>query len=885
MKNLLLSSYLWMMAFIAPAFSQHVTLNPSWHFIKTDRSSPEELKDLTGWSPTNLPHTWNREDINDEEKGYYRGTGWYKKELLLPKTTNNQLYLVFEGANQHTTVFVNGKKAGEHTGGYTAFVVDITPFARFEEVNTLLVKVNNRHDRNVPPLSGDFSFYGGIYRDVWLVRKPGLHFDVTDGSTKGIYVGTPAVTRENARVQARAMIKNITDTKYKRCEVVARIFDREHTLITGKKEKLTVNPGETLSITMELEVPQPHLWSPADPYLYTTEVQLVDNKTGKILDSFSTKTGLRWFEMGPGRSFYLNGQPMKLIGANRHQDHPGLGNAMDNALHRRDIEILKAMGGNFIRIAHYPQDPALLEACDELGILAWEEIPIVNSITLSNEFTANAQNRVKEMIRQHYNHPSVIMWGFMNEVLLKVNNGLQDNPGVDKETYINAVSTLAQTLHDLCKAEDPQRWTTIAHHANYGLYNKAGLNDITDIVGWNLYFGWYGTDMSKAGDFLDRFHREHPGKGIILAEYGGGSDKRTRATTPKRFDFSVEWQTAIHASYYRQIEERPHVMGGTVWNFADFNSEGRRDAVPHINSKGLLNQDRSPKDSYLFYQAALSKKPYLEIGSLDWRHRKGFANKQNKLEQPVFIFSNQPTINVRLNGRSIGEFTIKDHHALVPVPFENGHNTLTIACVAGGQALTKEGLFKAEVIPTSLSSLTAGQIDIHMNLGAHFHFQDDITHETWLPEREYSEGSLGYVGGTRLTTWDGQRVGTDVEIFGSNNEPLYQTHRDSIQGFRADVPDGWYEVRLGFAEVYSQKAREKLAYNLGAEGDDHLQKADRSFQVLANDQHILTVAQLDEFHANEYRFRLKTKPNEGIHIMFKPLKGSVFLSFVSIKGL
>ena len=296
------------------------------------------------------------------------------------------------------------------------------------------------------------------------------------------------------------------------------------------------------------------------------------------------------------------------------------------------------MGANFIRIAHYPQDPAILEACDALGILAWEEIPLVNYITVSEDFNQNSKTMLREMIRQHYNHSSVIMWGFMNEILLRDNKGLKANPSLNKDEYYKKVNELAVDLNNLCKIEDPNRFTTIAHHGNYDKYEEAGLNSITDIVGWNLYFGWYGADFSRLGKFLDDFHTKHPTKGIIIAEYGAGSDPRIHAITPKRFDFSEEWQVLYHQSYYEQFKVRNHVMGAAIWNFVDFGSEGRGDAVPRINSKGVLTTDRTPKDSYLFYQTSLSKEKLIAIGDVFWRNRTGFSS-DNTLKQPVHIYS------------------------------------------------------------------------------------------------------------------------------------------------------------------------------------------------------------------------------------------------------
>jgi beta-galactosidase len=860
--------------------AQESTFNAGWQFLKQESAAVEDLPGAEAWTTVNLPHTWNNLDAFDDTDGYERTVGWYQKELFLPKTEQNQIILKFEGAYQWTQVYVNGKLAGEHKGGYTAFAVDLSPLVSLDAENTITLRVDSRHNPAIPPMSGDFTFYGGVYRDVYLIRKGEQHFDRLDGSTKGVYLSSPKTSERSATLKIKAKAKN-TSAQNAKLTVRTILFQPDGQQI-GKTEAPLSLSGDSQGIAvMDLTIAQPDLWSPAQPNLYRVEVVLLNEK-GQAIDQYTSNYGFRWFEMDKNRAFLLNGKPLNLIGVNRHQDYPGLANAMPDALHRRDMEILKAMGGNFIRIAHYPQDPALLEACDELGILVWEEIPIVNTIMVTEAFEETSTRNLQEMIRQHHNHPSVIMWGFMNEVLLRLKNGLKDNPDLTEADYLKAVGQLTRHLHKTAKKEDPARWTTIAHHGNYDIYEQAGINDITDIVGWNLYYGWYSADMPRAGEFLDQFHKDHPDQGIIVAEYGGGSDPRLHATNPKRFDFTVEWQTMIHASYYQQILDRPHVMGGAIWNFADFGSEGRKDPVPHINSKGILHHDRTPKDSYLYYQAALAQQPYLQIGSQDWRYRADFTDETGTFTQPVWIFSNQPTVEVTANGTLLGTFETANYHLVVDVPFRAGSNRIE---VSAGKGLSQETEFYADALPPNLSALSSKDIDLRMNLGTHFHYTDLLTKEAWLPERAYQPGSFGYVDGTALMSWKGFRVGSDKEIFGSDNEPIYQTHRDSLNTFRADVPDGWYEVTLHFAEVYSKAVREKLAYNLGAEGEEVEIDADRLFHINANGERVRSGVQLEDFQATAIRFQVKATDQKGLNIELDPEKGTPFLSGIAIRGL
>lgn len=859
---------------------KEMTINSNWEFVLNDTLNSAEINQLENWQKINLPHTWNKEDVIDEVEGYKRGIGWYRKEISLESNGQNNIFLKFEGANAVTEVFVNGSKAGGHEGGYTAFVIDITKFVSFEKKNKILIKVNNSHNANIVPLSADFNFYGGIYRDVWLVRKKEVHFDLLDKSTKGIYANTPIVSNEMATLNIKANIRNLQELK-KDLTYGVKVFDARWKLIDEKNVKLDLNSQSVSTTEVLFNIKNPELWSPDSPVLYNVETSLYDAQ-GNLLDQLIFKKGFRWFEMDKNRGFVLNGKPLKLIGVNRHQDYKNLGNAMPDRLHLNDIDLIKKMGSNFIRISHCPQDPAVLEACDEKGLLVWEEIPIVNYITVSDHFEKVSKNMLIEMIRQHYNHTSVIMWGFMNEVLLRLSKGLEDNPQHTKETYLKEVKKLAAMLHNLAKEEDPARWTAIAHHQKYEIHEEAGLNEITDIVGWNIYSGWYGSNMDKAGEFLDHFHKNHPDKGILIAEYGGGSDPRINALDPIRFDFSIEWQTAIHASYYRQMMDRPYVMGGALWCFADFYSEKRKDAVPNVNSKGVINLDRSLKDSYLFYQAALSDLPFLEIGSLDWRSREGFANEKGKLMHPVYVFTNSEKIEVWLNDEKLKTCKVDDFHVRIMIPFQHGENTLMVKSADG---LTKTTSFEANIHPTDLKKLLPKEIDIKMNLGAHFYYTDDITREIWLPEQPYKKGNMGYVGGSRVMTKKESRVGTDAKIFGTHNDPLYQTLRESMDAFKADVPDGWYEIELLFAEIYSKKERKALANNLGTDIDDARKYVERAFSVILNDEEILKLENFEDYRATPYKFRVRATENKGLTIKFDAKQGNTMLSALSIRGL
>lgn len=389
-------------------FSQEkISINSNWLFSK---ASDE-------WVNINLPHSWNDYDVMDDEPGYLRSVSTYKKELVIEESlSNKKLYLLFEGANQISEVYLNGELAGKHVGGYTAFYVPLKGKINYgtENPNEIIVKVDNRHNENVPPLSADFTFFGGIYRDVYLVAKNKIHFSVNDYSSKGVYISTSDVSEHSANVHIKTLISN-TDNSNTKFKLITTLYDTLGKIVS--KKETTFNSINYSDVTVEqtLEtINKPHLWSPEEPYLYKAVTQIVDNNN-IILDEQANSVGFRWFHFDSEKGFFLNNKHYKLIGASRHQDYKHRANALNDDYAIRDLELLKEMGSNFLRIAHYPQDPSVLEACDRLGLLASVEIPLVNAITETQEFTDNSMHMLMEMIRQNYNHPSLIIWCYMNE--------------------------------------------------------------------------------------------------------------------------------------------------------------------------------------------------------------------------------------------------------------------------------------------------------------------------------------------------------------------------------------------------------------------------------------------------------------------------------------
>ena len=572
-----------------------ININKDWLFHRSALTAEQRKSDVVLWEKIDIPHSYNTTDAFDDEPGYYRGESWYRRILNLPELDKSKKYfLYFEAANQEARLFVNEDLIGDHIGGYTAFVFDITNSLVNGE-NLIELRVDNSHNEAVPPLEADFTFYGGIYRDVFLITTAKIHFDMSDHASSGIFITTPEVNEKQAIVIVKS---TIIDEMASGSEISIRytLKNKEGAILNDHKNSIILENYEN-KYKDSIKVDLPVLWSPSNPYLYQLTVEL--SRSGQVLDRISHAVAFRYFDFDPDEGFFLNGLPLKLIGVNRHQDKQGQGNALSNEDHLADIKLIKQMGANFLRTAHYPQDPAILHACDSAGLLVSMEIPIVNDITDSESFYDNCKNMMREMIRQYHNHPSIIIWAYMNEVGMRKNYR-------DHKDILQKTADFARVLESLVRKEDPYRYTMIPNHGDFELYHKSGLTEIPMIVGWNLYYGWYLDEFDGFSEFLNKVHQSLPHKSIMVAEYGAGADPRIRSEAPERFDFSVDWQNLFHKSHIRQIRELDYLAASAVWAMFDFGAEHRADAVPYINSKGICTFDRKPKDAYYIYRDSLA---------------------------------------------------------------------------------------------------------------------------------------------------------------------------------------------------------------------------------------------------------------------------------------
>lgn len=862
------------------------TINDGWKFTK---GSPFEAQ-LTGcddssWETVNIPHTWNDKDADDETPGFYRGPVWYRKQLFIDKSQEGrQAVIYFEGANQEVRFYLNGQFVGEHKGGYTRFCFDITSHLRYGQENLFAIYVNNVYNPNIPPLSADFTFFGGIYRDVYLQFMNPVHIATNDYASSGVYIRTPEVNNSAASVEITTLLTNdMPQATEIRVENIICDADGKEVKKTQAEVKLAAGETKT-DISKKIKIDSPRLWDIDDPYRYMVYTRILDKRKGTLLDEVVNPLGLRWFKFDSEKGFFLNGKGRKLIGTARHQDYFQKGNALRDELHVQDVLLLKEMGGNYLRVSHYPQDPVIMEMCDKLGIVTSVEIPVVNAVTETEEFLHNSVEMAKEMVRQDFNRPSVMIWGYMNEIFLR----RPYTEGKQLEDYYRFTEKVARALEATIREEDPSRYTMMAYHNMPQYYEDAHLTEIPMIQGWNLYQGWYEPDINEFQRLLDRAHKVYKGKVLMVTEYGPGVDPRVHSYQPERFDFSQEYGLVYHKHYLNEMMKRPFVAGSSLWNLNDFYSESRVDAVPHVNNKGVVGLNREKKDVYWFYKTALSRRPILVIGNREWKSRGGVVNTaQKECIQSVPVFSNAEEVELFVNNKSLGKKKIEDNYALFDVPFVSGENLLEAVAVTGDNKLRDMLRIQFQLVGSQLKDEAVPFTELNVMLGSPRYFEDRAANVAWIPEQEYKPGSWGFIGGTsyRRQTGFGTMLGSDIDIHGTDMNPIFQTQRVGIKSFKADVPNGEYSVYLHWAELESDKEREALVYNLGADSEQTF-AGNRSFGISINGT---TVS--DDFNvARDYgyaravikKFVITVKDGKGVSVDFHKKEGEPILNAIRI---
>lgn len=674
MKHLRLTfSALFAMAVSMQTLAQreNILINQDWNFRfshQVDKNSSRRV---------DLPHTWNAQDALSGKPDYKRGIGNYDKKLFIrSEWKGKRLFLRFEGANCVSNVFINGKQIGEHRGGYGAFIFEITDKVNYGKDNTVLVRVNNGEQLDVMPLVGDFNFYGGIYRDVHLLVTEDICISPLDYASPGVYLFQQHVGEKQAAVLARINLSN--GTEHPRQATLRLQVKEGDKVVYQADKKVTVAPHTSVQPEeMSFTLLNPRLWNGReDLFMYQTVITLV--KDGKEIDKVEQPLGLRYYATDADRGFFLNGKHLPLHGVCRHQEWAEVGNALRPMHHEEDTRLMLEMGVNAIRLAHYPQATYMYDLMDRNGIVTWAEIPFVGPGGYADKgfvdqpsFRENGKEQLKEMIRQHFNHPSICFWGLFNE--LKENG---DNP----LEYIKELNVLAHQ-------EDPTRPTTSA--SNQG----GAINFITDNIAWNRYDGWYGATPATLASWLDKTHQAHPEIKIAISEYGAGASIYHQQdslvqTSPGSWWHPENWQTEYHIQNWKIISERPYVWGSFVWNMFDFGAAHRTEGDrPGINDKGLVTHDRKvKKDAFYFYKANWNPEPMVYIAG----HRS--VNRVKPVTE-VQIFSNCAEVTLKVNGQIIKkmqpdgvkvcifkDIRLKKGENNIEVSAKNGKRVITDAC-------------------------------------------------------------------------------------------------------------------------------------------------------------------------------------------------------------
>ena len=618
-----------------------LNINAGWAFLKDAKEVPATLP--SDWEVVNVPHSWNAIDGMDGGADYFRGTCHYAKVIKkteLPEA--DRYYLEINGANSSADVFVNGEKRAHHDGGYSTWRVELTSDLKDAEEALLVIAVDNAANDTVYPQVADFTFYGGIYRDVNIVCVADSHFDLEYYGGKGLAI-TPVIEGEDAKVKVETYITNKKDSH----KVHVVLKDAEGNTVAG-----TISDDTTV----ELEIKDVHRWhGRKDPYLYTCEVELIDGED--VVDVVSSRFGCRTYEIDPNNGFILNGEEYPLRGVSRHQDRIGYGNALLKEHHDEDMDLICEVGATTIRLAHYQHDQYFYDLCDERGLVIWAEIPYISSHMATGR--ENTISQMKELVIQNYNHPSIVVWGLSNEITI---NGANDPDLVENHRILNDL------VHEL----DKTRLTTMAIVSMCPL--DAEYITIPDTVAWNHYFGWYGGETSMNGPWFDKFHAMYPNLPVGCSEYGCEA-LNWHTSDPKQGDYTEEYQAYYHEELIKQLFTRKYMWATYVWNMFDFGADARGEGGENgQNHKGLITIDRKyKKDSFYAYKAWLSDDPFVHICG------KRYVNRVEDVTK-VTVYSNLPEVELFVNGESLGTVKTEDHFFYFDVP-NKGETTLV--AVAG----------------------------------------------------------------------------------------------------------------------------------------------------------------------------------------------------------
>lgn len=606
-----------------------IPINDGWsfYFAYDVRKKPDIAK-------VDIPHSWNATDVH-LGLHYYRGAGNYERSILVDDNhSGKRIFLRFEGVNSTAHVFIDRNFLGKHEGGYTAFCFEITDFITPGKEFLLTVQANNAYNLGVLPLSGDFNVSGGIHRPVSLIITDENCITPLDYASPGVYLRQLKVNNEKAEVEVRIKL-SINGRSREKLRIRTLITDHLGKLVSEEQSEVS-----DVEIQQKININKPRLWNgKSDPYLYRVNVQLLDKE--KIIDEVFQPLGLRYYHVDPDRGFFLNGEYLDLYGVCRHQDVAGKASALTELDHKRDMELISALGATTVRLTHYPHSEYFYKLCNEEGLVVWSEIPLVGpggyqwaGYINNPALQAHAKQVMTEMIRQNYNHPSIFFWGLFNELKLDY-----DDP-----------HEFVKELHELAKKEDPSRVTTLATF----LDNEA-FSNVSDVMAWNKYFGWYGGRPEEIGSWADDMHKRLPMKPIAISEYGAGAsikqhEDTLRAPQPSGKWHPEGWQAHYHEENWRALRRRPFIWGKYIWVLADFRSSVRNEGdTVGINDKGIVTRDRNTKkDAYYFYKANWNDEPMIYIAD------RRFVMRDDP-KTTIKVYGNVGSCELIVNGKSLGK--------------------------------------------------------------------------------------------------------------------------------------------------------------------------------------------------------------------------------------
>ena len=666
------------------AVRQVVDLDARWKFLRDDAAGAEQPNfDDSAWQTVSLPHTWNALDGEDGGNNYHRGPAWYRTHIRftpdgsngVPAVVGKSVFLRFDAASSVADVYVNGKQAGEHKGMFAAFCFDVTRLIDPQGDNVIAVRVDNTNRPDVPPLTADFTFFGGLYRRAHLLILNPVSISPVVDASPGVFVKQTKVANASADAEATVCLRNAGPAPVQRT-VTVEVRDASGARAAFAQRDVTVS--DATSITLPIHVENPHLWNGRkDPYLYTVRVSLLDGT--RVEDIVDQPLGFRYFRCDPDQGFFLNGQPYPLHGVNRHQDRIDMGWAITPVQQSEDFSLIMEMGCTGIRLAHYQHAQEFYDLCDHGGLLVWAEACMVNGVTPSQAFDDTALEQVRELIHQNFNHPSICFWSIYNE-LGNSDHGSAAQRAQQRKDQVAIVKQLNDLAHQL---DDSRPTTAASDHAQV----SNDLNKITDVLGVNAYHGWYGGKPTDWPTALDTLHKNYPQKPLAISEYGAGAsihDHEANPPQPKTTSHwhPEEWQCIVHEDAWDAMRQRPWLWGTFLWCMFDFASDGRHEGDHDgINDKGLVSYNRKvKKDAFYFYKANWSDDPFVYITDRRFTPRPSG-------EGPAKIYSNCDEVVLSVNGVSLGiQEGDADHIFRWPdLKLKQGENQITAAGTRDGK--------------------------------------------------------------------------------------------------------------------------------------------------------------------------------------------------------